>query len=204
MPTSVQTIQILLIRESLDSVPASLLAQSRSLKIIQRHMAAEDRWVMWPHPMRLRGAPAVAAWCGPKEMKLEHPGSEGTGADVSSHYAELKLMRQAWFCSCVPPVFRSKLQGWLCLSKSSTFAVSLVTWTQILRDRRDVKSRPLLRFPFPAIAGVELHDISVTLDLQHKRFLAQAFAFTFFFLLQLFFQEMIQAGQRLTSLMACV
>lgn len=42
-------------------------------------------------------------------------------------------------------------------------------------------SMPGILFPFPLIAGVELHDISVTLDLLQKRFLAQAFAFIFFF-----------------------
>lgn len=59
-PTAIiQTAQIFLNQASLDSTPASLYVPSRGLKIIQLHMAAEDRWVVWPYLARLRGVEAL-------------------------------------------------------------------------------------------------------------------------------------------------
>lgn len=48
-------------------IHVSLCAPSRSLKIIQSHMAAEDRWVTWPYRPKLRGVPAPAVRCSAKQ-----------------------------------------------------------------------------------------------------------------------------------------
>lgn len=55
---------------------------------------------------------------------------------------------------------------------------------------------PGMLFPFPVIAELELHDISVTLDLLHKQFQFGTSLCLHFFFHQLLFQEMIQTGQR--------
>lgn len=134
------TAPILLLPASLDSVPASPYVPSHGLKIIQSHMAAADRWVVWPYLARSGGV---------EDLSVLYSGKQSWVTSTA-----VKAMTSDWIVCLV----KREVQFWLLLSCYGYFInawnmFSVIFWAEVLKYGRQIAISskkvydPMLPFP---------------------------------------------------------